>query len=84
VRTIIGRVLAISAISIALLPSARLATAQPAERPGDKQPACAALKSEQACRAREDCHWVPPVMTNVPRPAHCREKPTGPPGLIIK
>ena len=81
---ILCRVLAISAIAIVLLPLAREASAQPAKPDEDKQPACAAIKSEEACRAREDCLWVPAMMTNVARPAHCRAKPLGPPGIITK
>lgn len=82
--TILRSIFAISTVAIALLPVAREASAQPSKRPGNKQPSCASLKIEQACRAREDCIWVPAMMTNVPRPAHCRAKPSGPPGIFIK
>jgi hypothetical protein len=72
------------AIAIALLPRVHEVSAQPTKGADGKEPACATIKSEEACRAREDCLWVPPMMTNVPRPAHCRAKPLGPPGIFTK
>lgn len=80
-----SRAFAASAIAIVIaLPLPREASAQSPKIADGKQLACAAIKSEEACRAREDCLWVPAMMTNVPRPAHCRAKPLGPPGIITK
>ena len=81
---ILCRVLAMAAIAIVFLPLAREASVQETKSGDGKQPACATIKSEEACRAREDCLWVPAMMTNVARPAHCRAKPLGPPGIITK
>lgn len=83
--TIMCRLLAAFAIAIATaLPLSREAGAQSPKIADSKQPVCAAIKIEEACRAREDCLWVPAMMTNVARPAHCRAKPLGPPGIITK
>lgn len=74
--------LAIFAVSALLLSLAGDARAQQGKDSEEKRPACSAIKSEDICRAREDCIWVPPAMTFQPRPAHCRAKPVGPPGII--
>jgi hypothetical protein len=70
------------AVSALLLLFAGDARAQQSKVDEPKQPACSTIKSEEMCRVREDCIWVPPAMTFQPRPAHCRAKPVGPPGII--
>ena len=81
-KAIFCRSLAVFAISAGLAPFAGDARAQQGKDGGVKLPACSTIKSEEICRAREDCIWVPPAMTFQPRPAHCRAKPVGPPGII--
>lgn len=81
-KTTTRRNLAMVVILGVLLSFAGDARAQEVKDSEDKRPACSAIKSEDICRAREDCIWVPSAMTFQPRPAHCRAKPVGPPGII--
>ena len=83
-RSIAGGVIAISAIAIAFVPLTWETSAQPTKSGDGEQPACAVIKLEEMCRARDDCIWVPAAMTFRPRPAHCRAKPVGPPGIFTK
>jgi hypothetical protein len=74
--------LAAAAAAVALLSLMRASDAQSDGQAQSRPPACEAVKSEAECKARPDCHWVPPAMTFQPRPGHCRTKPKGSPGVI--
>lgn len=82
-RTLLLKSLGISATAAALAAFGYAAQvqAQAKKEPAKKPPACTTLKTEAACKGRDDCVWTPEgvdAKTKKKTKAACKAKPKEP------